>query len=376
MVRIIRWKCSKCGRKWIHPVEKCIYDGEKIAKVVTNKVKVVGFTKIFIPNPLHPIVPYNVIMLEDELGNRMPKKTMKDYNIGDVYQDIPDSSDSAVAIVKLKYDFYEAVSEAIELTGGLKLGKSILIKPNMSIPGHSYLGMCTNPKVIDALLQYLIKDKGAKPESITIAEQNFFMPFEESISKSGLVEVAKKHKVKILDLSKTEFIKKKERDFEFEISKAVFDAGLVINVPVIKTDMVLGIDGAFENMIRFLSKKTFEKYSSDPQKAALALAVFPKVFPPFFTLGDASIGLQGNGPANYGEPGFFNLILAARNPVVHDTAVKEIFCLRKVPYVELAAQLGYGQSDASRIKFIGNELEALRRDIKQPIGSKLIGKAA
>ena len=137
---------------------------------------------------------------------------------------------------------------------------------------------------------------------------------------------------------------------------------------------MLGIDGAFENLTRFLSKKSFDELAKDPKKAALALTALPKVLPKFITIGDASIGLQGNGPAQHGEPGFYNLIFAARNPVVHDTAVQEVLCLRKLPYVELAGKLGLGESDISKIKFIGNELDALSRDIKQPIGSKLIKK--
>jgi uncharacterized protein (DUF362 family) len=136
--------------------------------------------------------------------------------------------------------------------------------------------------------------------------------------------------------------------------------------------MLLGLDGAFENLTRFLSKKTFDELSKDLKKAVLALSVLPKLFPKFITIGDASIGMQGNGPAQHGEPGFYNLIFAARNPVVHDKAVQEILCLRKLPYVELAGKLGLGDNDISKINFVGNELDALRRDVKQPIGSKLI----
>jgi uncharacterized protein (DUF362 family) len=104
----------------------------------------------------------------------------------------------------------------------------------------------------------------------------------------------------------------------------------------------------------------------------MALAVLPNVLPKFITIGDASIGMQGNGPAQHGELGNYNLIFAARNPVVHDTAVQNVLCLRKVPYIQLAGQLGLGESDISKIKFVGNELKALMRDIHQPIGSKLI----
>ncbi|MCK5138209.1 MAG: DUF362 domain-containing protein, partial [Thermodesulfovibrionia bacterium] len=323
----------------------------------------------------HPVIPYNVLLLGDEHGNKMPKKTIKDYNVGDLYEDIPDSSENSISAVKIKYDYYEAVKEALELIGDIIVdeNKKILVKPNLSIPGYSYLGMCTNHKLMDALIQLLL-DKGAKKENITIAEQSFFMPLEKAVAKTGTPEIIKKYSINYVDISKTEFEEKKIREFTFEISKIVNDFDVILNVPVIKTDMLLGLDGSFENLTRFLSKKNFDELAKDPQKAALALAVLPGLFPKFITIGDASIGLQGNGPAQYGEPGYYDIIFVARNPVVHDRAVQEVLCLRKLPYVELASQLGSGEYDISKIKFIGNELEALRRDIKQPIGSKLIKK--
>ena len=375
MVKVIRWICEKCDKKWIHPVEICLYCNGEIKKQVGSKTKVVGCTKVSIFNPLHPIVPYNVLILEDENGNKMPKKTIKDYNVGESYEDVPDSSENVVSVVKIKYDFYEAVKEALELIGGIEISadKKILIKPNLSIPGHAYMGICTNPKVLDALIQILI-EKGAKKENITIAEQSFFVPFEKAVAKSGVLDLLKKYGVNYIDISQTEFEEKKEREFTFEVSKIVNEFDLILNVPVIKTDMVLGIDGAFENITRFLSKKNFDELAKDLNKAAMALAVLSSILPKFITIGDASIGMQGNGPAQYGEPGFYNLIFASRNSVVHDRAVQEVFCLRELPYIELASQMGLGEYDLSKIKFIGNELDALRRDVKHPIGSKLIKK--
>jgi uncharacterized protein (DUF362 family) len=372
MVHVIRWVCPKCNKKWIHPVEKCLYDGSEIKKVIGKKTKVVGCTKVFIPNPLHPIYPYNVLILEDEHGHRMPKKTMKDYQVGDSYVDTPDASENAIAVVKIKYDHGEAVKEALELIGDVKVDKKtkILIKPNLSIPGYSYLGMCTNPRVLEGVIDYLL-EKGAKAEHITIAEQSFFVPIEKAIDKSGTPEIVEKYKVNFVDISKTEFIEKKEREFAFEVSKIAYEADIIFNVPSIKTDTLLGIDGAFENLTRFLSKKNFSEFSQNPMKAAMALAAFPKIFPKFITIGDASIGLQGNGPAQNGEPGFYDMIFAARNPVVHDTAIAEIFCMKKLPYVELAGQMGLGEYNLKKIKFIGNELEAVKREIKQPIGSRI-----
>jgi len=373
MTKTIRWICEKCNKKWIHPVDRCLYCNGEIKKQIGTKLKVIGFTKVNIPCPPHPVVPYNVLILEDEYGNKMPKKTIKDHKIGDVYEDKGGSSENSVAVVKIKYDFYEAVKEALELIGDVDVNEStkILIKPNLSIPGYSYIGICTSPRIISGLIQYLL-DKGAKKDNITIAEQSFFVPLEKVGKKSGIDNVVKRFGVNYVDISKTEFEEKKEREFVFEVSKIVNDFDLIFNVPVIKTDMLVGMDGAFENLTRFLSKKTFDGFAKDPKKAVGALALLPNLLPKFITIGDAYIGMQGNGPTQHGEPGFFNMIFAARNPVVHDKAVQEVFCLRKLPYVELAGKLGLGEYDVSKINFIGNELDALRRDIKQPIGSKLI----
>jgi uncharacterized protein (DUF362 family) len=375
MTKNIRWMCENCDKKWIHPVEKCIYCGGNIKKQIGTKFKVAGVTKVFVPCPPHPIVPYNVLMLVDEHGNRMPKKTIKDYKIGDVYEEKPDNSENAVSAVKIKYDFYEAVKDALELIGDVDVDAStrILIKPNLSIPDYSYLGICTNPKVTVALIQYLL-EKGAKKENIAIAEQSFFVGFEKLGKKTGLDGVVKEYGVKVIDISKTDFEEKKEREFTFEVSKIVNDFDLIFNVPVIKTDMIVGLDGAFENLTRFLSKKNFEELAIDPRKAVSALTVLPNVIPKFITLGDASIGMQGNGPAQYGEGGYYNMIFAAKNPVSHDKIVQEVLCLRKLPFVELAGKMGIGQAELLKINLVGNELDALRRDVKQPIGSKLIKK--
>ena len=84
---IIRWVCKKCSKEWIYPVERCIYCKDNIEKKISRKLKVVGFTKVNIPSVMHPIIPYNILILEDENGNRIPKKTIKDYEIGDFYEE-------------------------------------------------------------------------------------------------------------------------------------------------------------------------------------------------------------------------------------------------------------------------------------------------
>src|SRR3989344_5408751 len=103
---ILRWICKKCDRKWIYPIEKCVYCKNPVEKQKGTKLKVAGITKVNVPSVSHPIVPYNVLLLEDEFGNKMPKKTMKEFRIGDNYFEENAKTSDAVAIVKSKYDIY------------------------------------------------------------------------------------------------------------------------------------------------------------------------------------------------------------------------------------------------------------------------------
>ena len=36
-MRVIRWVCEACDKKWIHKVEKCIYCNEDVKKIVGKK---------------------------------------------------------------------------------------------------------------------------------------------------------------------------------------------------------------------------------------------------------------------------------------------------------------------------------------------------
>jgi len=372
---IIRWICKKCNKKWVYPIEECVYcrDEGKIEKEIGKETKVIGFTKISIQSPNHPIVPYNTLILEDEHGNKVPKKTMKDYKIGDVYRFEKSDDESAVSIIKIKYDFYEALKQAVELIGGAEVDSNskVLIKPNIMVEAYSYLAMTTNPKVVKALIEYLI-GRGVKKENIAIAEQVQYGEFEKAIKKTGIGELAKDSGVKLVDLSKTEFVEKESGGFKFSISKEVFDNDVIINVPVMKTHLLLGISGALENMTRVISAEDYKIIEKEPAKAMEAIAHLHKVLPNYFTVGDASIGMQGNGPLKYGEPAFLNMILASKDPVALDKVFQEIGLLKKSEHVETAGKLGIGSSDLREIVVVGDELDACRRELKPAIGSKLI----
>ena len=357
---IIRWVCKKDNKKWIYPIEKCIYCKGPIKKEISTKAKIIGITKVNISSPLHPIVPYNVILLEDECGNRMPKKTMRDYKIGDAYSLEKAKTDSAVAITKMKYDMGEALKQTLDL---LKFTfeniDKVLIKPSIIEPAYPYQAVNTNPKLLDELIKFL-KEKGIS--DIIVAEQS--MPgndIAEGAKKSGILDVCQKHKVNVADLGKAEYVEKQQGGIRFMVAKEVLERK-VINLPVMKTNSQIGISGAMENMIRVASPKTQKELFDEDIEKTLPLLI--KALPEFLTIGDAVSGMQGNGPTSMGEPAFLNILYASTDPVALDAVFAET-CMFPLPkYLEDAQNLGVGKSNIKEIEIVGDELDAARFHLK------------
>ena len=77
------WECEKCGRHWRYTVEKCIFCEGDVHAIHSEKFSIIGLTEIFVPSEEHERVPYYVLLLEDNYGHKLIKKTFDKYNIGD-----------------------------------------------------------------------------------------------------------------------------------------------------------------------------------------------------------------------------------------------------------------------------------------------------
>ncbi len=357
---MLRWKCESCDLTWIYPVKKCAHCKGPIKTERSEKAKVIGITKIAIPSTLHPVVPYYVILLEDEYGNRMPKKTMTRYEIGQEYKEKTATTDSAVAITRQKYDYEDAVKHALDLINvnvGEWKGKTILIKPSITFPAYPYQGVNTNPPVLDALLT-ILKSAGIDKANITVAEQApKGIPTAAAAAKAGLVKVCQKHEVNMLDFADSAFSETKSKSCTFNIAKPVLEADIVINLPVMKTHSQWKIAGAMENLIRITDDQTQQKMHEekpDEQLAQLVSCIRT------ITIADASVGMQGQGPYLSGEPTFLNMILASKDPVALDTVYANIGFYDQPSYAQIAHDQKIGTADLKKIEVVGYDLEAVR----------------
>jgi len=355
---IIRWVCETCNKRWIYPIEKCIYCKGVITKQKGTKLKVIGITKVNIPSPMHPIVPYNVLLLQDEHGNRLPKKTMNDYNIGEDYIEKIAKTNDAVAIVKVKYDIYEAIKEAIGLLKGFEFDSKdkILIKPSIVTAAYSYQAVNTNPDFIDALIRVLF-DFGIKKENIIVAEQALIgSDSKDAASKAGNLDICKKYGIEFMDISKGPFKEMEIDDYKFNVFKEALNRK-IINCPIMKSNFQLGISGAVENLSRLVDEQTQRNMYFDD--ITITLPKLVKSLENIFTIADATNGMQAQGPLALGEPAFLNLVLAGKNIYNLDTTFSEITML------PLTRWIGIPAIEKKNLEVIGNSMESLKYPLKQ-----------
>jgi len=250
------FQCPNCKKSWSYLIEKCPECFSSLVRIKSEKAKVIEVAKVQIPSFFHSKVPYSVLVLEDEKGNRWIQKSIKEYKVGDEIEFEKSEDKNAVAIWRIKYDFLETIQKLIEFLGGRKIIEvsKILILPTLVSAAHPYFRENTSPEFLEAVLKFLFEN-GIKPENVKIASQSFDeIDVGLKAQKSKLLKVCQENKVSPLNLRETDFTKKGD----LEISKEALESDLILNLPILK----IGKAGACENLFYLLKKENFlaQKY--------------------------------------------------------------------------------------------------------------------
>ena len=314
------YQCLKCSRRWEYPLAECPYCFVPLKEMPAKTVRVNSVSKITIPTLLHPIAPYYVLLLEDDFGNFWGYKSEIEYKAGDELKFNP--NENAVAIWRVKYNVLEAIKKAIELIGGFDIDQNskITILPTLSKASHSYFRDNTSPEFLASVLQLLL-EKGAKPENIIVAGQNFDeIPAALIAKKSGLIDAGAKFKVNALDLSEGEF----EKRDRFEIAKAVLNADLIINLAMEKNSQA----SAAKNLFCVLKKEIYlgQKYLLSEAEIIEKLETVLKN--KVIVIGEAEYIQRSNKLT-----AFLGLVLAGKNSRNLDRVFNEITQSFKLPEI-------------------------------------------
>ena len=344
------YRCPKCKKTWQYPIEKCPNCFLKLEKLKSTKIRVAGISKVQIPTMFHPKTPYFVLLLEDENGNKWVQKTVKEYEIGDLFKVEPCTDKKAVAIWRVKYDIFEAIEMVIELLGGIIphqkswRGAKILILPTLISPKHPHLAENTSPEFLESTIKHLLEN-GAKIENIKVAGQSFDeIPIEASAKKSQLSKVCKEFNILPINLAQGEFIKKDS----FEISKEVFNSDLIVSLPILK----MGKISATENILKLLKKENYLglKYLYSEKE------IFKKLkdaLPEIFTLAEAQSIQKPNGFIAH-----LGLVLASFNSLNLDKILFEATNFKDLPEILKGIKI-------ENIPIVGRMVEEVQSDAEK-----------
>lgn len=212
----------------------------------------------------------------------------------------------------------EGVANALELVDYHPKRDKIFIKPNIAYSTSPKRGIITHPLVVDALIKYLEKDA----DEIIIGEGSAVGHDTDAVFKNtGYRKLAEKYNIKLIDLNKTERVKKKWRYGELKLPK-LLETHEYINVPTLKTHTLTTVTLGTKNQKGLLMTK--DKKQSHIRGLHEPIRALAEIAKPDLTLVDGIICVEGNAVSLRNQPKKMNLIVAGQNMVEVDNVCVDI----------------------------------------------------
>lgn len=273
-----------------------------------------------------------------------------------------------VAAVKVDtYDYQEVeqgLGAALDLLGGLtgwvKSGDRVLIKPNMLEALPPEKAVTTHPELIRALIRQ-VKGLGAVP---VVGDSPGVASTVKAAEQCGILAVCREEGVELVSFDTTVeiaypgglMIKK------FTVARRLTEVDKVISFAKMKTHTFMGTTGATKNLFGFIvgmQKAQFHLRMQKRQEFAGMLIDLAGMVKPALTIVDGIVGMEGNGPRN-GRPVQAGVLLAGENCFALDVVMAEMmgFNPERLPLTALALQRGLTPP------FAGIELAGSAKDVR------------
>jgi len=282
---------------------------------------------------------------------------------------------AVVSIVRVhRGDVEGAVREAASLTDGFETvaweGARVLVKPNVALPAKPGTGIVTDARVVEAVTKLVLE---RNPKRVVIGEGSsvgYDLPIRldsiHCMEVAGIVEVARKLGVELIDLNQDERVRVRALDAfvmdRFAIAKTAAEADVIISLPVIKTHIRTGITCGLKNMKGVLPGD--EKKRTHQLGLDRAIVDLNRVVKPRFTVVDGIIGVQGAWGSQSDEVDRvpLNLIIAGSDVVAVDAICATIagFDVREILHIQGAAEANLGVCDMSLIEMRGERIDSVK----------------
>lgn len=286
----------------------------------------------------------------------------------------PKSEEFLNRISIIKCDNYEfavvqnAVRKALDLIGGISAfvnhGDKVLIKVNLLMRRKPEEATTTHPMIARVIAEEVIHAGGIPIIGDSPGGYHFYneRTLKSVYDTCGMTEAAEKSGA-ALNFN-TEMIDVPNPYGKITKSvktiRPVIEADKIINVPKIKTHMMMVYSGAVKNLfgiilgsykaechLRFENTEDFADFLID-------ICEFAK---PCLTIMDAVIGMEGYGPTN-GKPKKVGLILTGASPYKLDAIASNLIGIKQdeIPTIRQSIERGFYSGRLSDIEVVGENL--------------------
>lgn len=240
--------------------------------------------------------------------------------------------------------------DIISSNNGLgKTVKKIAIKVNAAWARTPEVGANTHPELVDEFIKGC-KEYGFK--DIVLPEHPCNRG-KVAFPKSGILEVVKKHKVRMIDLGVTKLytkitIPKGKRLEEVLIGSDYLDADVIVNIPVAKHHGTAGLSCAMKNWMGVVKDRGYWHRNNLHQ----CIADFCTFIKPKWTIIDATRIMLSRGPQGPSDNMVFpNFIAVSKDQVALDYYIAYHYfknILSRIKYISIAQEMGIGNYDPQR----------------------------
>jgi uncharacterized protein (DUF362 family) len=269
----------------------------------------------------------------------------------------------------------EAVRKAVELAGDVEIRKddTVVIKPNAKNQAPPGYGIVTDVAVIEPLVKMSL-EKGARRVKIAdgAAYPSGAYHTLSAFEAMGVTKIAKMWDLDLVDLNSHDSV---DLDVpgglvldRVRVGRAVTEADVLINVPVLKTHRQTLLSNCVKNIGVGVAcreeKKRLHRLGIDE-----GLLDVYSVVRPNFNVVDALVGLEGDGP-NFppGKPRPLGLVVAGEDGVAVDAVCARLIGLDpwEVKHLKLAHEKRLGVADLGQIEVVGVPIKDAATTFERP----------
>ena len=196
-------------------------------------------------------------------------------------------------------------------------GKSVVIKPNITADSISWRqGIVTNTHLVRAIIE-LVAERN--PREILIAEAIAIgLDVKKAYSFLGYDKIARATGARLVDLYDEEFVDVpvtgSNLHSTLQIAKTIMESDFLINVPVMKTHVAVGISVCMKNLMGTISREQKRKFHFFG--IAESVVDLNSVVRPHLSIADGTVAGEGDGPMANEPVGFETLLVGTDNRMV------------------------------------------------------------